>query len=83
MIYPSVIITAMLGIGILMMIMVVPKLTDIFTEMEMDLPLSTRAIIGVSNFLETNYIWSMIILIFFIVLIRLIVRVKEVRKNTT
>jgi len=30
MIYPSVIITAMLGIGILMMIMVVPKLTDIF-----------------------------------------------------
>ncbi len=81
MIYPSVIITAMLGIGILMMIMVVPKLTDIFTEMEMDLPLSTRAIIGLSNFLETNYIWSMIILIFFIVLIRLVIKIKEVRKT--
>ncbi len=80
MIYPSVIITAMFGIGILMMIMVVPKLTDIFTEMEMELPLSTRIIIGMSNFLENNYIWGIIIFIAFIVIMRLIINIKEVRK---
>jgi len=55
MIYPSVIIFAMIIIGILMMIFVVPNLMKIFSEMSIDLPLSTRMIIGTSNFM-TNHI---------------------------
>lgn len=62
MIYPAVIITAMLGIGIIMMIVVVPKLTEVFVEMKIELPLSTRVIIGVSNFLQHNLIFSFIFL---------------------
>jgi len=80
MIYPSVIIVAMFGIGILMMIMVVPKLTDIFTEIEMDLPLSTKVIIAISNFLEHNYIWGIIILIGLAIAIKLLYKIKSVKK---
>ncbi len=80
MIYPAVIITAMIGIGILMMIMVVPKLTEVFTEMNIELPLSTRIIIGISNFLEHNWIWGIIILITSIVLIKFLIKIKQVKK---
>jgi len=80
MIYPSVIIVVMIGIGILMMIMVVPKLTDIFTEIEMDLPLSTRVIIAISNFLEYNYIWSIVILISLIIAFKLLYKIESIKK---
>lgn len=80
MIYPSVIIVAMIGIGILMMIMVVPKLTEVFTELEIELPLSTQMVIGLSNFLQNHLIWGLIIFISFIVLIRISLKNKHVKK---
>ncbi|MCG2809036.1 MAG: type II secretion system F family protein [Candidatus Portnoybacteria bacterium] len=80
MIYPAVIITAMLGIGIIMMIVVVPKLTEVFVEMKIELPLSTRVIIGVSNFLQHNLIFSFIFLSVFIFFARLSMRIKSVKK---
>jgi type IV pilus assembly protein PilC len=54
MIYPAIVITAMIGIGILMMIYVVPTLTATFKELDVDLPMSTQIIIAVSDFLN-NY----------------------------
>jgi len=79
MIYPIVIITAMIGIGILMMIMVVPKLTNIFTELDIDLPFSTRIIIIVSDFLTNNYIWGLIILAVLALAIKFLYRIKAVQ----
>ncbi|MBU2579687.1 type II secretion system F family protein [Patescibacteria group bacterium] len=80
MIYPAVIIAAMIGIGIIMMIVVVPKLTEVFVEMKIELPLSTRVIIGVSNFLQHNLIFSFIFLSVFIFFARLSMRIKSVKK---
>ena len=54
MIYPSVIISVMLVIGVLMMIFVVPKLTSMFDEFGADLPIMTRVLITVSDFMESN-----------------------------
>lgn len=54
MIYPTIVITVMVIIGILMMIYVVPSITAIFEDAEMELPATTKFLIATSNFL-TNY----------------------------
>lgn len=54
MIYPAVIITAMIIVGILMMIYIVPSLTQTFEQMDVDLPATTQFVIAVSDFLQ-NY----------------------------
>jgi type IV pilus assembly protein PilC len=46
----------MVVIGILMMIYVVPTLVSTFAEMNMDLPLGTKIIIAVSNFMTGHLI---------------------------
>jgi type IV pilus assembly protein PilC len=51
MIYPGVILTAMVGIAILMLIYMVPTLTATFAGIGAELPLSTRIIISSSDFL--------------------------------
>lgn len=54
MIYPSVIICVMLVIGIVLMIYMVPTLTETFRGLNITLPLPTRIIIAVSDFLRAN-----------------------------
>ncbi|KKS96737.1 hypothetical protein A3B05_00190 [Candidatus Giovannonibacteria bacterium RIFCSPLOWO2_01_FULL_43_160] len=49
MVYPAIIMIAMVGIGILMMIYVVPTLVSTFKELNVTLPLSTRFIIFISE----------------------------------
>lgn len=51
MLYPAVVLVTMVGIGILMMVVVVPKLVDIFEELETELPLTTRIMIKGSDLL--------------------------------
>lgn len=54
MIYPSIVITVMVVIGILMMIFVMPKITGVFKGMGQELPATTKFLIGASDFL-VNY----------------------------
>ncbi|MBI5731764.1 MAG: type II secretion system F family protein [Candidatus Magasanikbacteria bacterium] len=51
MIYPLVILVAIVGIGVEMMVFVLPKILTIFTEMNVPLPLPTRILIATSTFL--------------------------------
>jgi type IV pilus assembly protein PilC len=55
MIYPGVIMVAMVLIGILMLIYVVPTLTAVFKELDVELPITTQVIIYLSDFF-LNYI---------------------------
>ncbi|MCF7831462.1 MAG: type II secretion system F family protein [Candidatus Pacebacteria bacterium] len=54
--YPAVVLCAIIIIGVLMMIYVVPTLTAVFTDMEMELPASTRFIMTVSDLLRNHII---------------------------
>jgi len=51
MIYPTVVFIAMIGVFILMMVMVVPKLADLYKNLNVDLPASTDLMIAVSDFM--------------------------------
>jgi len=68
MIYPAVVISAMIGIGILMLVMVVPKLAKTFEELEVELPSTTKFVIFLGTFLEKNFIFLFLatILTFFL-----------------
>ncbi|MEA3449408.1 MAG: type II secretion system F family protein [Patescibacteria group bacterium] len=61
--YPAVIIIAMLGIGTFMMIFVVPKITGMFDNLEAELPLPTKILIGISDTLVNNGVLSAIVVI--------------------
>jgi type IV pilus assembly protein PilC len=76
-IYPLVVAVAMIAIGLAMMILVVPKITGIFAEQKVDLPLITQIVIKFSNFL--THFWYLGLLI----LIILIIGFTIFRKSTT
>jgi len=82
--YPAVIIFAMIAIGILMLIMVVPKLAETFEELEIELPLTTQVVIFLGTSLAEK--WFIIIpvtfLIFFLFWLSLKTeRVKRIMDN--
>jgi type IV pilus assembly protein PilC len=56
MIYPAVILFAIVIIGILMMVYVVPTLASTFKELGVELPTATKMIIGASDFMASNVI---------------------------
>lgn len=68
-IYPAVIISVMIIIGILMFIFVVPGIIATFSELNTELPLSTKLIIFISNFLSNNWLIFILGIIIFIFLI--------------
>ena len=67
--YPIVIIIAMFGIGSFMILFVVPKITDMFNDMDAELPIATKILINVSNLIIHNGIASIIILFLLIIII--------------
>ena len=62
MIYPVFILCSLSIVGIIMMVYVVPKLTDIITETGGDLPIATKILIGASGFI-TGYWWLLLIIL--------------------
>lgn len=63
MIYPSIIVAAIIIIGILMLIFVVPTLSSTFASLGSELPLATRVIIGMSQFVTHNVILVILFLV--------------------
>jgi len=67
MIYPTIVIIAVAIVGILMLIYVVPTLTSTFTELGVEVPLATRVIVALSDFMVTNVMLVLVALIALIV----------------
>ena len=62
-IYPGVILSAMIVLGVLMFAFVVPTLASTFKELGVVLPLSTRVLIFIGNFFSNNLILTFLIII--------------------
>ena len=76
MIYPAVIISAMLGIGFLMLVMVVPRLAETFKDLNIELPPITQFVIGVGTFLSQKWPAAILAVVGIILVLRLILKTK-------
>lgn len=62
MIYPTIIFIAMVGVVIILMIFVIPKLTEMYEGMNIELPAITKMLIATSEF-TIKYIYLILILV--------------------
>ncbi|MDP2788642.1 MAG: type II secretion system F family protein [bacterium] len=62
-IYPAVILSAMVVVGVLMFAFVVPTLASTFKELGVVLPASTRALVFLGNFFSNNLLLTFVIII--------------------
>lgn len=76
MIYPAVIVGAMVIIGVLLAIFVLPKLTETFKDFDTQLPLLTRIVIAISDFAAANAI--LVLVGMFILIIGLVLALRSV-----
>jgi type IV pilus assembly protein PilC len=60
--YPAIVSIAMVGVAILMMVFVVPKLADVYSQFNTDLPFPTRVLIFLSKVVQAT-IWFFPIII--------------------
>lgn len=72
MIYPLVIVCAMLIIGVVMLILVVPKLAQTFSDLGISLPITTKIIIGFAGFLAKFWYLLPVVIIALAFLIKII-----------
>ncbi len=79
--YPAVIVVAMIGISIEVVVFILPKLLVMFKDFDAKLPLPTRILIAVTEFTQNYGLWVLLVLILLIILtVRLLkeYRVKRV-----
>ncbi|XOB41996.1 MAG: type II secretion system F family protein [Candidatus Nealsonbacteria bacterium] len=77
MIYPAVIICAMIGIGFLMLVMVVPKLAETFRDLNVELPPTTKLVISFGTFLAEKWFFGILIVIGLFFVFRIILKTKR------
>ena len=80
-VYPAVIIAAMIGIGVMMLIVVVPKLAQTFEELEIELPLTTKVVIALGTFLAEKWYLAVLIFIILVFFFQLISKIRVGKKT--
>ena len=77
MIYPAVIVVAMVGIGIMMATMVLPKLMEMFKEFDAELPAATKILMTISDFMSKPLNVALIIFIIIALIVSFILGLKK------
>lgn len=65
MMYPAVILTVMCAVGVVAMVYIIPKMADMFKTLNVELPVTTRIMVGASYFIKDNGIFLLIGLVIF------------------
>jgi type IV pilus assembly protein PilC len=80
MIYPAVILTVMVVIGIVMLTYVLPKLLGVFKDMNAELPVMTKILVGLSDALRNNGLMVAIIFTVLVVFLQYFLRQEAGKK---
>lgn len=75
--YPIIIVLAMFGIGAFVVFFVLPNITSLFKELNVQLPLATRVLIGISDFVQNNGLLTATVTIVFLIAFIRIIRTKK------
>jgi type IV pilus assembly protein PilC len=68
--YPAVIVVAMIGVGVIMLTYILPKITGTFKDMNVELPATTQFVIGLSEFLRNHSLISVGIIVTFLIFLK-------------
>lgn len=79
-IYPAVVLTAMVGIGIQMVVFVLPKLLIMFDDIGAELPLSTKILIKIVRFTQNHGLFLALAIIVIIALLIWLVRQPKIKR---
>ncbi len=69
MIYPVILLVGIVAVALFASVKLIPSLTEVFNESEVDLPWATQLLIWFSNFMLGNWMWLLIGFVIVIVLI--------------
>jgi type IV pilus assembly protein PilC len=81
MIYPVIIVVGMVAVAFIMLIFVVPKLTELYDQFDAELPIATKLLIVVSTFMSKFWPFMIIGVIFLLYLFRLYRGTKNGRRK--
>ena len=77
MIYPAFVFSGMFVVGVVMMVFVVPKLTNVLAETGAELPFATKILISTSSVMQ-NYWW---LILFFVIVAAILIRIALLTEN--
>lgn len=80
MIYPVFIMVALTGVGVVLMVYVIPNITSMMTDSNMNLPISTRIIIWISNFMRDYSVMIILFIIGVVIAARMYLKTYQGRK---
>ncbi len=78
--YPAVIVIAMIGISIEVVVFILPKLLVMFQEFNAQLPLPTRILIAITNFTQHYGLWVVVVLILLIIIFAQLLKQIKVKR---
>ncbi|MFH1451447.1 MAG: type II secretion system F family protein [bacterium] len=82
MLYPTVVLAATFILGMILSFVVLPQITPLFEGLKVNLPVTTRALIWFSHFIQQNGIFLFLGIIFTVIFINWLVRQKFIRPLT-
>jgi type II secretory pathway component PulF len=76
-VYPFVILLGTVGLSLFLLIVIVPKIQNVFSSMSAQLPMSTQLILSLSQWLQRYGLYIFVLLIFTIFLLKYIFRIYQ------
>lgn len=79
--YPAVIISAMIGVGVLMVTFVLPRISKVFLRLNITLPFATRMLLTISTFLGEHSLAVLGVLIVLLLVMIFVLRFSRTRRE--